>query len=111
MAAAHVGFVQTPSVSVEVLDSVHYDPLLRALRNVLSTTLAEISFAQLLDGLPLVDIVWDMKGSLVMKGHPLLSHDSLCEGATEQARMLRDTFDPAILRFSSLVCPYISRNS
>jgi hypothetical protein len=26
--------------------------------------------------------VWDMRGSLLTKGHPLFNHDRLCEGAS-----------------------------
>lgn len=96
---------KSSKISVEVLDLDHYDPLIRAIRNVLSTALAELSIAQLIDGIPLVETVWDMKGSLILRDHPLVSHGSLCEGATEQARMFRDMFDFAILRFNSPVCP------
>ncbi|KAL2258386.1 hypothetical protein VTK26DRAFT_8322 [Humicola hyalothermophila] len=90
-----------PSVSPEGLDLDHYHPLVRAIKNVLSTDLAEVTFAQLIDGLPLVSTVWDMRGSLLRNGHPLYSHDQLCAGAIEQARMYRDEFDPAILRLDA----------
>ncbi|KAK3290881.1 uncharacterized protein B0H64DRAFT_49151 [Chaetomium fimeti] len=92
-----------PSLTVEVLDVDHYHPLVRAIRNVLSTPLAEVTYAQLIDGLPIVDTVWDMRGSLLLRGHPLIDHDRLCEGALERALRSRDTFDPAILRFDSIV--------
>ncbi|KAK4153797.1 hypothetical protein C8A00DRAFT_43360 [Chaetomidium leptoderma] len=90
-------------VSIDTLDLDHHQTLARAIRNILSTDLAEVTLAQLIDGLPLVSTVWDMKGSLLIKGHPLFNHDKLCQGASEQARMFRDTFKPAILRFDSQV--------
>lgn len=99
-------FTQQPTkVPVETLDLDHYHPLVGAVRNVLSTQLAEITFAQLLDGLPLVNTVWGMRlrGSLLFREHPLIQHDRLCEGAMDNVRMFRDMFEPAILRFDSPV--------
>ncbi|KAK4173891.1 hypothetical protein QBC36DRAFT_50336 [Triangularia setosa] len=90
-------------VSVEVLDPEHYHVLVKAIRNILSTELAELSIAQLIDGLPLMIWVFEGRGCLLGKGHPMLEHENLCEGAIEQARLFRDTFDPAILQFSSKV--------
>jgi hypothetical protein len=86
-----------------VLDLDHCHPLVRAIHNILSTNLADITFAQLIDGLPLVDTVWDMRGSLLIKGHPLIDHDHLCESAMEQVRIFRDTFNPTMLRLDSHV--------
>ena len=90
-------------VTVDVLDTEHYRPLVRAIHNITRTDLAEITFAQLIDGLPIVDTVWDMRGTLVSKGHPLISHDRLCDGAMERLRAFRDLFDLIILTFDSPV--------
>ncbi|CAP67156.1 uncharacterized protein PODANS_1_21720 [Podospora anserina S mat+] len=91
-------------VSIEVLDPEHYHALVKAIRNILSTELAELSIAQLIDGLPLMISVFESRGCLVGKGHPLLEHETLCDGALQQAKQLRDGFDPAVLSFSSKVC-------
>ncbi|KAK0671544.1 hypothetical protein QBC41DRAFT_54826 [Cercophora samala] len=90
-------------VSIEVLDSDHYHVLVKAIQNILSTELAELSIAQLIDGLPLMMWVFEGRGCLLEKGHPLLEHENLCEGAIEQARLFRETFEPAILQFSSKI--------
>lgn len=101
--------IQYPSkVSVQLLGPDHYEPLVGAIRNVLSSDLAELTLAQLIDGLPLIDTVWDMKGALIRRGHPLISHNALCEGAMEQANMFRDTFDPAALQLYSPVFAHIA---
>lgn len=97
-----------PGVSAEGLGPEHHNALVRAIRNVLSTALAERTFAQLLDGIPLATTVLEMRGSLILVDHPLHSHNSLCAGAMERAKILRDTFDPSILRFSPTVCLGVS---
>lgn len=91
-------------VSIEVLDPEHYHALVKAIRNILSTELAELSIAQLIDGLPLMISVFESRGCLIGKGHPLLEHETLYDGALQQAKQLRDGFDPAVLSFSSKVC-------
>ncbi|KAK4041494.1 hypothetical protein C8A01DRAFT_14737 [Parachaetomium inaequale] len=93
-----------PRVAVEVLDLDHYHPLIRALSNVLSTDLAQVTYAQLIDGLPMVGTAWDMRAYLLFKEHPLVTHDKLCEGAMERAQVFCGTFDPVMLQFDSLVC-------
>lgn len=90
-------------VSVELLAPEHYRILDRALRNVLSTDLDELTMAQLVDGLPLASSGCRARGSLIIRGHPLLQHGSLCDGALEQTKAFREAFDPSILRFDSTV--------
>ncbi|KAK4246585.1 hypothetical protein C7999DRAFT_42006 [Corynascus novoguineensis] len=75
-----------------MLDPEHCKTLTHALDNVLSTDLAEIIYAQLIDG----------RGIWLYKGHPLLNHGNLCKGALERARTFRDGFDPAVLRLDPL---------
>lgn len=93
-------------VSVEVLDPDHYHVLILALRNVLSTEIAEITMAQLVDGLPLADTAWGTSGNVVLEGHPIIIHETLCDGSLEKTKTFRDAFDPAILRFDSRVRRY-----
>ncbi|KAK4244759.1 hypothetical protein C7999DRAFT_17031 [Corynascus novoguineensis] len=92
-----------PHVAIEMLDPEHCKILTHALQNVLSIGLAEITYAQLIDGLPTIDTVWEMRGIWAPQGHPLLNHKKLCKDALERARKFRDEFDPAVLRFDSLV--------
>ncbi|KAH6649296.1 hypothetical protein F5144DRAFT_521559 [Chaetomium tenue] len=93
---------QRPKLTAEVLDVDHYSPLVHAIRNVLSTDLAETTYAQLVDGLPMVDTVWHMRGSLILRGHPLIGHDKVCEGALERVRFFRANFDVTSLQFDSV---------
>ncbi|KAH6624779.1 hypothetical protein B0J18DRAFT_449986 [Chaetomium sp. MPI-SDFR-AT-0129] len=98
----HLG-QQRPRVAIEVLDLDHYHPLTRVLSNVLSTDLAQVTYAQLIDGIPMVGTAWDMRAYLLFKDHPLVAHDKLCEGAMERAQVFCSTFNPVMLQFDSLV--------
>ncbi|AEO67481.1 uncharacterized protein THITE_2116365 [Thermothielavioides terrestris NRRL 8126] len=86
-----------------MLGAEHYHPLVGAIHNILSTDLAETTFAQLFDGLPDVHTVWDTRGAFLLKGHPLIEHDRLCDGAIENFKVFRDGFDPAVLTFNAWV--------
>ena len=90
-------------VSVELLDPEHHEILVRAIRNVLSTELAETTMAQLVDGLPLASSGWDARGSLIIGDHPLTEHKTFCAGVIDQTRAFRDAFDSRVLRFDSPV--------
>lgn len=90
-------------VSVELLDPEHYEILVQAIRNVLSTELAETTMAQVVDGLPLASSGWEARGSLIIGDHPLTKHETFCEGVINQTRAFRDAFDPAVLQFDSSV--------
>ncbi|KAK4243685.1 hypothetical protein C7999DRAFT_44559 [Corynascus novoguineensis] len=73
-----------------MLDPEHCNTLTRALHN-------------LIDGLPTTYTAWEGRAYWLYTGHPLLNHRKLCKGALERARRFRDEFDPAVLRFDSLV--------
>lgn len=88
-----------PQVSMQLLAPDHHHTLVQAIQNVLSTEVAEITMAQLIDGLPLMSTAWNMRGNLLLRSHPLSSHETLCEGVVEQAKAFRSAFDPAILSF------------
>lgn len=93
-------------VSIQHLSPDHYHTLIQAITNVLSTQLAELTLAELCDGLPLWSTVRDMRGGqLLIYSHPLSKHDSLCDGALEKARQFRDAFDPTSLSFH----PYVRK--
>lgn len=69
--------------------------------NVLATDLAELAFAQLFDGLPLWEVAIDMSRHIHTREEPVCKHRELCPGAMDQARALRQTFDPLIMEIRS----------
>lgn len=80
----------------EVLDQPHQTHFRRAIRNVLHSKAAEMTFAQLVDGLPLKKVAHSTKGGLLF--HNVVNeHETLCPGALDRARKLRDDLDPASL--------------
>ncbi len=96
---------QPSRLSIDLLSPDHHHILVQAIRNVLSTTdLAFVTMAQLVDGLPLEANGWDAQGSLLIRGHPLIGHDTLCDGVIERIKEFRDGFDEKILRFDAPVC-------
>lgn len=89
-----------PSVSnINELDGEHRSILINALGNILSTDVAESTFAQILDGLPTEEVARD--GFHYMRDHPVfvLGHQSICDGFLEKARGFRARFDPLELRY------------
>lgn len=85
------------------LDTNHRDAFYGAIQAVLASNLAEITMAQLVDGLPQADIAWRARGNHLTTAHPLAGHEQFCEGALEKTRSLRDDFDPDTLSFESRV--------
>ncbi|PNP78175.1 hypothetical protein FNYG_08492 [Fusarium nygamai] len=65
----------------------------RAVRNVLSTEVAELVYAQILDGLPTENSLRD--SSDFVKDHPVhsLHHTDICPGYADKAREFRNKFD------------------
>ncbi len=104
MAPTAIFMQQRPKVSLEVLEPEHYHILVRAIQNVLSTELAELTMAELVDGLPLASTGWGAAGNLLCRDHPLNEHKTFCDGVIDQTRAFRDAFDPRILQLDSWVC-------
>ncbi|RSL83585.1 hypothetical protein CEP51_004445 [Fusarium floridanum] len=78
----------------------HRDILGRAIKNVLSTELAQFTYAQIIDGLPTGDVSWDRRYPGVFGEHPIDSdHEELCPGAMEKARKFYTQWSPEILMF------------
>ncbi|KAM0554062.1 hypothetical protein ACHAPJ_007137 [Fusarium lateritium] len=78
----------------------HRHVLDRAIKNVLSTDLAQFTYAQILDGLPTGDVSWDRRYSGVFGDHPIDSgHDELCPGALEKAQEYYEQWNSSILTF------------
>jgi hypothetical protein len=92
--------------SIASLDHVHHQRLAQALRNVLSTPIAESTFAQIVDGLPLSEIERDkFDRSSVSHYHPLHEkHTELCPGTLSKLRELNSKFKLESLNFGAEVC-------
>lgn len=94
------------SSSLGLLDAEHVDVFRNALERILSTDIAETTFSEIIDGLPMRS-TW-LQFALFNETHPVnvLGHDTLCDGAREKARRFRDEFDIYMLSFPSKVCVY-----
>ncbi|KAH7176977.1 hypothetical protein EDB81DRAFT_707743 [Dactylonectria macrodidyma] len=78
----------------------HRSVLDRAIKNVLSTELAQFTYAQIIDGLPTGDVSWDRRYCGVFGEHPIDSeHEELCPGAIEKAREYYEQWNSEILTF------------
>jgi hypothetical protein len=90
-------------LSIADLDGEHREILGRAITRILSTELAEITYAQIIDGLPIADVAFDRRAHFCA-GHPMDNfHEELCPGMLDRVREFRDGFRPEILTFNSLV--------
>ncbi|KAH8198083.1 hypothetical protein TruAng_007755 [Truncatella angustata] len=59
--------------------------------------------AQLIDGLPTASIARKTRGSGLRIGHPIYRHTEICDPAIPMAKEFRETFDPLLLVFDTLV--------
>lgn len=99
-------------ISIENIDSDHLAALTQALSNVISTELAEFTYAQIVDGLPTRESFAEFR-SFYPAGdeHPAYRHQHLCDGALDIARQFRSELSPLALRFDphvSLPLPFCS---
>lgn len=91
---------QPHKLSVEDLSQEHRDVLLRVIRNVLSTSSVEVTYAQIIDGAPLSEVYSDIYGPAFPLKHPVKTeHLQLCPGVLERTRQIRDSFDLKELKF------------
>lgn len=91
-------------LALDALDGAHRELLTRGILRVLATDIAEETYAQIIDGLPLLDVLCDSEGGLLHRDHPIHDvHDELCPGMLEKTREFRDNFTPETLRFDSRV--------
>ncbi|OAA47844.1 hypothetical protein NOR_02334 [Metarhizium rileyi] len=91
-----------PVVSVSTLSPDHYATFKQALSNILHTDLAELTMAQLVDGLPTISVYLEGYAARKQLGpHPIKSHERLCDGALERTKQFCDNFDPSTLEFKS----------
>lgn len=104
----HDPWISTPrpvsldkSTVADVLDDRHQAVFQQAMTNVLATDLAKLTFAQLVDGLPLWDIAIDLSSQRHSSEEPVYKHKELCPGAMEKARAFHQKFNPLRLEIRS----------
>jgi hypothetical protein len=91
-------------LSLESLETNHRDHLTRAISNVLSTDIAEITYAQIVDGLPLSSVFDDTRNLSLIRYHPVRTqHTELCPGILERTRQLYAEFDFNVILFDARV--------
>jgi len=89
-------------LSLEGFEGKHRDDLERAIRNVLSTEIAETTFAQVVDGLPVASVDGDRCHGHLSGLHPLRDkHVDLCPGVLERTKQLYDEFDVNLITFEA----------
>ena len=95
---------QRRKVAFNEIRAQHLDDLTRAIRNVLTTDIAEETFSQIVDGLPLASIERDRYFGPLCSHHPLPhEHVDFCPGVQDQFKELRNEFDIGSLSFDSEV--------
>jgi hypothetical protein len=93
---------QLEKMSIAILQDEHRDAFIRALTNVLSSQIAEVTYGQIVDGLPLSSVALDVYRDNVCPGHPLLhEHKELCPGVDDHLRSLGTDFDAGSLKIKS----------
>lgn len=87
----------------EILDDAHQQALDTAVMSILSTPIAEETFAQIADGLPLRSVVVGTRSPRFERGDPIDNHDEMCPGALEKAREFQTRLDTRGLEIASAV--------
>lgn len=87
----------------QVLDDSHQRAFERVMKNILSAPIAEETFAQIVDGLPLRSVAIGMQNHRVSRGDPVENHEEMCPGAIEKTREFRKGFDAMRLEIVSAV--------
>ncbi|CRK38943.1 hypothetical protein BN1708_007913 [Verticillium longisporum] len=88
----------TDFATVNILDASHRQALERALTRILHTNHVEVTYAEILDGMPLAATYREF--FYAWKTHPSVNHIELCSGSLEKARDFRAHFKIASLQFS-----------
>lgn len=96
-----VSSLNTARMSLQDLDSEHGTPLRLALNNLLSTPVAEFTYAQIVDGMPVSDVY--AEDHWFLEDWPVMQHEELCPGALEKTRAFRSEFDYLSLRLEAKV--------
>ncbi|KAF5537314.1 hypothetical protein FMEXI_10004 [Fusarium mexicanum] len=89
-------------LTIHTLDHTHQDTVTSAFARILDTDIAEVTYAQIIDGLPLGEVGFESRGGIPHQDHPINHcHDELCAGILDKAREFRRRFDPLVLEFDS----------
>lgn len=95
---------KSQKLSIDGLQDQHRRVFTHAVTNVLSSPIAEVTFAQIIDGLPLPDVALDTYHSNLCPRHPLhKAHTKLCPGVLQRAQQLPTTFDASALQVDAEV--------
>ncbi|EXK31270.1 hypothetical protein FOMG_12997 [Fusarium oxysporum f. sp. melonis 26406] len=95
-------------LAIHNLDQAHQDTVTSAIARILDTDIAEITYAQIIDGLPLGEVAFESRGGMPHRDHPINHcHDKLCDGILDSTRGFRSTFYPNILKFDSRNAVYV----
>ncbi|KAH8768864.1 hypothetical protein F5883DRAFT_417533 [Diaporthe sp. PMI_573] len=89
------------STAVDTLDERHQAVFKRAITNLLATELAEMTYAQLIDGLPLWEVALDQYRHTHTGEEPVSNHRELCPGVVDQTTAPLQSFDPLVLEIRS----------
>lgn len=92
--------------SINIIDEPHRDVVASGISRVLSAEIAETTYAQIVDGLPLLEVLKDVYGDLTCPNHPIHQHTQLKDSTLDTVRQFRDEFDPNILQFDVPVSDY-----
>lgn len=88
--------------SIQALPASHRVVFCRALNNILSTTIAESTFAQIIDGLPISDVEKDHYDGTIHRQHPLHeSHKQVSSDTLLKAHNVRPALDGTTLQFDA----------
>lgn len=84
---------------ISCLDREHIEVFRQALTRILSTEVAGLTYAEIIDGLPTEKSFLEFHP--YKEGHPVfeLHHASLCSGVIDRIWRFRDRFDPQTLTF------------
>ena len=95
--------------AVSSLRSDHLGAFIRALSNMISTELAEVTLAQIVDGLPVPSSSRDLVESGIHDSHPVYTERTkLCPGVSAKTQEILKCLDPASLQLESAVMSIIS---
>lgn len=78
----------------QYLDEAHQATFNTAVMNILSTKIAESTFAQIIDGFPLKDVAFGKTGHRNTIYDPIFKHTALCRGSMDKASQFRASVTP-----------------
>lgn len=88
-------------MSLASLDEAHLAAFKQALANILSTPLAEFTYAQIVDGMPTRGTY--IRDHQFYEGVPALNHPGLCPGTMDKTRAFRSELNIHSFKFESKV--------